>query len=662
MNALDYLLKANLYGLLFVGCYHLLLRRHTFFALNRAYLLASVVLSLALPLASLPAPAVDTLPVPVGVIALPVSTIAAPTETSPLPPELLRSATDWQQVSQWAYGLVALGLLLRLLIRVGSLVRLIRRSPRVTYDGYVLIKPDQADTPTFSFFRYVVLNPADAHNELIIDHELIHVRQWHSADVLGVAVLRSLFWGCPALWLIDRALRQVHEFLADTAARRSTDYARFLVEYAFGVRPDTLANGFFNPSLLKQRVRMLQQRATNRWALGKYALVLPLALCLVAMTTARKEITAVVTQAVDEKITVSGRVTGADGKPLPKATVVARGTNQVVTTDSEGKYRVNVPANGSLMFSFVGFITQNVKIDRRTVIDITLSRLTNQLGNVVVVAYEPDSLAYVPPMTVTARPINTISRTDSIFTIIEQQPEFPGGMSALGRYLGRNLRYPMDARQAKIQGNVFVQFVVSDEGKIQQLRVLKGVGTGCDEEAVRVISQMPTWIPGRQNGRPVAVQYVVPVQFMLETKEGKRVEQGPATQPDSAKKQGFNHVLDQSKNARYTMYNDVRPKSYSPWDSVPEQRTTVTIRGTGPLGELGDGPLYIVDGVQWNSKNLSGTLSGLNPNDIDNITVLKNLSATAIYGEKAKNGVILITTKKKANIPVKADSLKGLKH
>ena len=197
-----------------------------------------------------------------------------------------------------------------------------------------------------------MLNPADADNELIIRHELVHIRQYHSIDVVALALLRAVCWACPALGLLDRAVREVHEFLADRVAIRQVpdqparqpveQYARFLIDYAFGVRPNVLANGFFNPSLLKRRIQMMQQRATNRWALGKYALVLPLAFTLLAMTTAREEITAV----FSKPITVTGRVTSAaDGKPLPGVTSVVDANTSKGTARpmQQGNYKlVNV--------------------------------------------------------------------------------------------------------------------------------------------------------------------------------------------------------------------------------------------------------------------------------------------------------------------------------
>ncbi len=102
-----------------------------------------------------------------------------------------------------------------------------------------------------------------------------------------------------------------------------------------------------------------------------------------------------------------------------------------------------------------------------------------------------------------------------IFTVVEDQPEFPGGEEARQRFLEQNLRYPQMAREAGIQGTVFVTFVVETDGSVTDVRVLRGIGGGCDEEAVRVVSMMPRWEPGRQRGQPVRVQFNMPIRFRL---------------------------------------------------------------------------------------------------------------------------------------------------
>jgi TonB family protein len=103
-----------------------------------------------------------------------------------------------------------------------------------------------------------------------------------------------------------------------------------------------------------------------------------------------------------------------------------------------------------------------------------------------------------------------------IFMVVEGMPEFPGGDTALYRFLTENIHYPDSAKTAGIQGRVFITFVVNKDGSISDVRVLRGIGGGCDEEALRVVKSMPNWIPGTQRGKPVHVQYNLPIKFSLE--------------------------------------------------------------------------------------------------------------------------------------------------
>lgn len=104
---------------------------------------------------------------------------------------------------------------------------------------------------------------------------------------------------------------------------------------------------------------------------------------------------------------------------------------------------------------------------------------------------------------------------DTIFTIVEDQPQFPGGDKALYAFLGKNMKYPAMAQDANIQGTVYVTFEVDKDGQIKDVKVLRGIGGGCDEEAIRVVKSMPKWTPGKQRGKPVRVQYNLPVKFTL---------------------------------------------------------------------------------------------------------------------------------------------------
>ena len=103
-----------------------------------------------------------------------------------------------------------------------------------------------------------------------------------------------------------------------------------------------------------------------------------------------------------------------------------------------------------------------------------------------------------------------------IFSVVEQMPTFPDGDLALMKYLQANIKYPALARENGIQGKSIIQFVVDEEGNISQEKVARGIGGGCDEEALRVVSGMPKWKPGRQRGKAVKVRFTLPVQFRLE--------------------------------------------------------------------------------------------------------------------------------------------------
>jgi len=108
-----------------------------------------------------------------------------------------------------------------------------------------------------------------------------------------------------------------------------------------------------------------------------------------------------------------------------------------------------------------------------------------------------------------------LSADEQVFTIVEEMPSFPGGEAELFKYLGRNLNYPQTARNDGVSGVVYLTFVVEKNGRLRDAKVLRGIGGGCDEEALRLVSSMPPWIPGRQRGKPVNVQYNLPIRFTL---------------------------------------------------------------------------------------------------------------------------------------------------
>lgn len=453
------------------------------------------------------------------------------------------------------------------------------------------------------------------------------------------------------LWLLDRALRQVHEFLADQGTvqqvTQPVEYTQFLVDYAFGIRPEPLTNGFFNPTLLKQRIQMLHRQATTRWALGKYMLLLPLSLALLAMTSVPHELETLVQQATEKTITVEGRVTSAaDGKPLSGVSVMDG--NRLTTTDQNGLYTlIGVGRTAKLVFSSLGYRTDQWRMDALTgkITKNVLSlspRLQPTLEDELPAMGATAAFRAVKPNP--AMPLNavpaSIVKDGKTYSSVAEPATFPTGIPGLMNYVAHNLHYPAKARAAGIEGDVYVLFTVSPSGKVTDARVNKTItapGGGCQEEAVRVVSQMPGWIPATQQGRPVAVRYQIPIRFALDGRQ-KAQKSARSTPADTlpAKRTlwhpagdfpGFSPTTGQSRD-RYAL-----PLP----DSLRLLARPATIRISSVL--KGD-PQWVVDGVNVDN------IDNLKPDQIETITVIKDTPSTAVYGEKGKNGVILVKTKK----------------
>jgi protein TonB len=132
--------------------------------------------------------------------------------------------------------------------------------------------------------------------------------------------------------------------------------------------------------------------------------------------------------------------------------------------------------------------------------------------NVGVVTQEgTEGATELPPEPVVADPDE-----GKVFTYVEEMPSFPnGGEAGMYEYISKNIKYPPLARENGISGRVFVNFIVDKNGNVKDVKVLRGIGGGCDEEAIRVIKSMPDWKPGKQNGRAVQVSFNVPINFTL---------------------------------------------------------------------------------------------------------------------------------------------------
>ena len=230
-------------------------------------------------------------------------------------------------------------------------------------------------------------------------------------------------------------------------------------------------------------------------------------------------------------------------------------------------------------------------------VEETAIQASEETGQAVEVKYVPVEVEEEEP------------EEQQIFQVVEEMPEFPGGMAECLKFLGKNIKYPTISQENGVQGKVIVQFVVNKDGSIVDPVVVRSVDPYLDKEALRVIKTMPKWKPGMQKGQPVRVKYTVPVTFRLDGKDIK------------------------SNEARHLELKT---------DTVFQENPLRIGKETFSLKDWKEKPLLIVDGIE---KPYS-QMEKMNASDIESISVLKDAAGTAIYGAKAKNGVILITTKK----------------
>lgn len=108
-----------------------------------------------------------------------------------------------------------------------------------------------------------------------------------------------------------------------------------------------------------------------------------------------------------------------------------------------------------------------------------------------------------------------VSVDDEVFVIVEEQAEFPGGLDSMYAYIVKNLKYPEAAKEKGIEGRVFVSFIIEKDGSISNVKILRGIGGGCDEAAKEMVEKMPKWKPGTQKGKPIRCQFNLPINFEL---------------------------------------------------------------------------------------------------------------------------------------------------
>jgi len=213
-------------------------------------------------------------------------------------------------------------------------------------------------------------------------------------------------------------------------------------------------------------------------------------------------------------VDIQGKVSDENGKNLPSAILIVTATNQGTFADSTGQFKLSgIPDDAELTVSHVGFLSQQINlIKSKTKYEISLKKASISLNEVVVVGYLPVTFHNQ----INSKESTTLNGSKKEWTMIEQNPEFPGGNDSLYKYIGKNIKYPTKASKEGIQGRIFVSFTVNEDGGIQNPRITKGLGYGLDEEVLRVLLNMPAWKPARQMSKAVSADHELSINFYLE--------------------------------------------------------------------------------------------------------------------------------------------------
>lgn len=461
-----YLVQSAVCVFLYESFYRLLLRGESFHRLNRIILLGSLFCALLLPLADVSSwiserHTVFSEPLSELTVSLQESVVTVVADSRPASGNFF-----WRQLLCSIYFSGVGLMLLKNLLVFGYLSSLLGKCRKErTADGMVFYRYPGQIGP-FSWLGRVILSASD-HGLLadyVLAHERAHTVLGHACDLVLAELFLCFQWFNPAAWWLKRDLRMVHEFEADRYVLASgfdaRTYQLLLIQKTVDQKMYSLIHSF-NQSLLKQRIAMMLKGKSRIWKSVKGLYMLPLALGMLMLFSFRVEQKSV--QAL--KTVVPMRVFEKTENVRPEPDQVRNTRNRVeqaVQPEPEIKSKPRLKSESNL----------KTKSDRDTVTDVTRR--------------------------------------------LQILPSFPGGDSALVDYVTSHVVYPKEAVAQKIEGRVLIHFVVTCSGALEQIEIKNSVHPLLDAEALRVVREMPNWLPGKlNNGKLVHVRMGLPIRFVL---------------------------------------------------------------------------------------------------------------------------------------------------
>ncbi|QHS57701.1 TonB family protein [Mucilaginibacter sp. 14171R-50] len=493
MSWLHYLVEANIYLGVFYLCYSLLLNRDTHYNLSRAYLIFSCIVSFVLPVTRLGI----LKPVEQIIIEEPVPSTVNQVKFTPAPIAVATHSFTLQDVVLYVYVTGTIIACLIFLFRLRKLYVLTRNNHSLYQDQYKLVKLNDQNT-AFSFFNYLYVGSNIPQAETIIAHELVHIRQKHSADIIFLEILKVINWFNPFIYLMQRSLKTVHEYIADeqTAAyeRDTLAYSSFLLNNAYGIQGAPISHSFFNYNLLKKRIIMLNQKRSGKLARLKYLAAVPLCAGMLCTSTllfskdyAVIDLAPQKTVEIPDPVIDSTKYTLKIVNKADKVTVIS--DKMVFTnpkTNVESVYTVNsLTEKDKITLKEKGFDVSVVAREKKD----TIPPPPPPAPPKVKLKSPPPPPA--PPKKLKVShvkfPPPVVTRDKFNGTPPPPPPPYDSAYDQLFTYMAKYTRYPTAAFDKRINGDVILSLVINNEHKITDVKVAKGIGYGCDEEAIRAL-------------------------------------------------------------------------------------------------------------------------------------------------------------------------------
>ncbi|MCF4100226.1 M56 family metallopeptidase [Gillisia sp. M10.2A] len=466
-----YILQVVFFQLLFLVVYEVLLKKETFFTYNRIYLLLTPIFAFILPLlkikvlgkiaeeslyVQLPAVFINSRPA-TNIVAL---------------PEVQVSMAQGRLVD-WPFVIYIAGLCISILLfayKYRTILKLLSRSSKFKDKAVKFISIPNSDM-AFTFFNHIFLGEKleEEQRAHIVNHELAHARQYHSLDLLLFEVLKIIFWFNPLIYIYQARLTAVHEFIADEQALKATERASYyqqLLNTAFGTTNISFINQFFNHSLIKKRIVMLQKSKSKTIAKFKYLLVVPLLLVMLTYVSC----------------------TAQEESPSPKSSISIEAQIDNLIEQMESKEKITAEEKEKIRLLMV---------------------LAHQKSPETYYNKESNSSVYP-------------------YAVIDQTPIYPGCedlatnkeqkdcMSAkVAEFVNKNFNVNL-GKELGLTGmnRVIVQFKIDEQGNIANVKA-RAPHPDLEEEAKRVINSLPKMAPGKQDGKAAGVMYSLPIVFNI---------------------------------------------------------------------------------------------------------------------------------------------------